>query len=336
MKETKILIALLLLCILSSDTWAAGPQGRRSPDVMVNVYNRGGGTPYGYSGYPYRAGGDYYNSGYPQFYYGRLPRLSWRSPVRYHLPWNRPKVEVTVNETKGTLFFRPIPKVTFIEPERKAPELTQPMSFIPREEFLIEAVLRRNRTDRILAARELGNYRKITAVAVLGTVLINDYHPEVRVEAARSLGKIALPPAYEILVRSEASEVDPSVRAAVSEAKKTLEDTKVEIRVLGDIPAFQHGTQRIKVYLEDLRYGKAESREEAVQKLSKYQDTRVVAALMSVLINDPDKHVRKEAARSLGRIEDRMALPYLEAAQAHDVEETVRKESQRAIETITE
>lgn len=333
---TKIFFLIAFIIFPISVASARPPHTRGGR--YANVYRHGAGRPYGYHQRGYRP------SAYYSPYYGRTcslwprysnPYLYWRRPVRYHLPWNRPELVVTARHTGGLKYYKRIPEVTLVKLHSEPTELIQPVSFVPREQFLIEAVLRRGRGDRILAILELRDYKKITSVAVLIDALINDYNDDVRAEAAHSLGVIGLPIAYEALVRGGSREKAPEVCDAIDNAIKSIkEKTGSEIPHISKMPTSRHGTQKLADYLEDLHYGGAETRETAVKNLRSYKDTRAVAALINTLINDPDKKVRKEAAESLGEIGDRMALPFLRSARNNDIENSVQKEARQAIKEI--
>ncbi len=339
MKATLIISFLTAFIIFPISAASARPPHTRGGGY-ANMYRHGAGRPYGH----YRRG-HRVPSSYCSPYYGRThsmwPRYRspysdyWRRPVRYHLPWNRPELVVTAQCTGGLKYYKRIPEVTLIKLHSEPTDLIQPVSFVPREQFLIESVLRRSRGDRILAIRELCDYKKNTSVAVLIDALINDYNDDVRAEAAHGLGAIGLPIAYEALVRGAAREKAPEVQAAIDEAMKTIkEKAGSEIPIISKIPPSRHGTQKLADYLEDLRYGRAEVRETAVEKLRSYKDTRAVAALINALINDPDEEVREEAAASLGEIGDRMALPFLRSARNNDIENSVQKEARQAVREI--
>ncbi len=338
MKATLVISFLTAFIIFPISAVSARPPHARGRGY-ANVYRRGAGRPYGYQrsghGAPSAYRSPYYSRTRSLWPHYRGPYIYWRKPVRYHLPWNRPELVVTARRTGGLKYYKRIPEVTLVKLRSEPTELIQPVSFVPREQFLIESVLRRGRGDRILAIRELCDYKKITSVAVLIDALINDSNDDVRAEAAHALGAIGLPIAYEALARGAAREKAPEVRAAIDEAMKTIkEKTGSEIPSISKIPPDRHGTQRLADYLEDLRYGRAEVRETAVEKLCSYKDTRAVAALINALINDPDEEVREEAAASLGEIGDRMALPFLRSARNNDIENSVQKEARQAIEEI--
>lgn len=338
MKATLITSFLIAFIIFPISAASARPPHTRGGGY-ANAYRRGAGRPYSH----YRRG-HRMPSSYCSPYYSRTrslwpryhsPYIYWRKPVHYHLPWNRPELVVTAQCTGGLKYHKRIPEVTLVKLRSEPTALIQPVSFVPREQFLIESVLRRSRGDRILAIRELCDYKKITSVAVLIDALINDHNDDVRAEAAQGLGGIGLPIAYEALVRGAAGEKAPEVRTAIDEAMKTIkEKAGSEIPIISRIPPSRHGTQKLADHLDDLRYGRAEVRETAVEKLRFYKDTRAVAALINALINDPDEEVREEAAASLGEIGDRMALPFLRSARNNDIENSVQKEARQAIREI--
>lgn len=95
-----------------------------------------------------------------------------------------------------------------------------------------------------------------------------------------------------------------------------------------------NGKVQLADYLEDLRFGDAEVRQKAADKLDDYEGGQPVAALINILINDPVSDVREQAAKTLGKIGDRMAIGFLKAAKYNDTEESVRKDANKAIDKI--
>ena len=200
---------------------------------------------------------------------------------------------------------------------------------------MIDTVLRRPTRERIQAAEELSEHKQITSVAALVYVLFNDRSERVRAAAAESLGEIGLPAGYSPLLRSAKRELNDQVREAARLAAEEIEQNNQEIiKVEVEVSDLQHGTQRLSEYLEDLRLGRAEIRQNAVKKLSRFNDERAVSALINSLVNDSDRYVRKEAAQSLTEIGDEMSIPFLQAARVNDVEKSVRQAADRAIETM--
>jgi len=268
-------------------------------------------------------------------YYCDTPCLYWRKPVRYHLPWNRMPIRVTQVNAGESFFYQRIPILVENKPEVQTAVLEQPGGFVEREQFLIETALRGNHQERLLAAEELGEYRSVTSVAVLVDVLFNEGRAEVRQAAAKSLGETELAIAYEPLKRRLAEEKNEEVQGAIKEAMATIQSkSDGDLPVRSETPDKRYGTQRIADYLEDLRYGRAQIREKAVEELGEYKESRAVAALINRLINDRDQEVRQEAAQSLGEIGDEMAVPFLEAAQKYDQEKSVRKEAEKSKKAI--
>ena len=73
------------------------------------------------------------------------------------------------------------------------------------------------------------------------------------------------------------------------------------------MPPMNTGQAELADYLEDLRFGDADTRKKAADKLDDYPGTQAVAALVNILINDDNDDVREEAAKTLGKLGDRMA-----------------------------
>lgn len=210
--------------------------------------------------------------------------------------------------------------------------------YIATQNKLMDQVLHEDTEQRIAAARELGEYRNISSVAVLIDVLVNDAEATVRVEAADSLGRIGDPVAYEALLRIAEADIDEHVRdTAEHSARKIEEGIDVEGLHVSDVfPPMNQGDERLGEYLEDLRFGSRLIREHAAENLVEHRGTQAVAALINVLINDCDTDVRLAAARSLRGMGDRMAVPFMEVAAANDESTSVRREAERAAETITD
>ena len=154
--------------------------------------------------------------------------------------------------------------------------------------------------------------------------------------AARSLAEIADPAAYEALLRSAAAEQEEDVRQAAQKAAERIKNLHGEekLYVSPKMPPMNEGIVELGIYLEDLRYGTAELRRKAADKLQEYKGTQSVAALLDALVNDADEKVREEAAESLGDLGDRMALPFLKWSRYNDPDKTVRKKAEEAVEEI--
>ena len=272
---------------------------------------------------------------YRRHHYSYWPSYYYRRPTRYHLPWDRPKVEVHTSYTGGLRFYKPLPTVIVQQSVSQPKVLVQPTSFVSRQEYLIESVLRHASSDRLLAARELAEYKNVSSIAVLVDVLFSDADWQVRHAAVESLGEIGSTLAYEPLLRIAAGEADEDVRHAAQDAAQAIKE-KAGAGLYSGTPRRpqQHGTQKMAEYLEDLRFGRSVVREKAVKKLKQYRDNRAAAALINTLINDRDKEVRKEAAESLADMADRMALPFLKDARQNDLEKSVRRASEKAVEKI--
>jgi len=196
--------------------------------------------------------------------------------------------------------------------------------------------MRSSNEERKLAAMQLGQYKNISAVAALLDALINDGSDEVRAAAAKSLGVISDPAAYEALLR--AASVEPlgtakqEMEAAAEGIRMTVGDENVYVSP--KMPPMNQGDEKLGQYLEELRYGDAKTREEAADALEKYPGTQTTAALINILINDANSQVREEAAESFQKIRDRMALPFLKWAQLNDPDKEVSKDAEKAVEKI--
>jgi len=306
--------------------------------VSYNIQYNYGGTEYARSHHGLRGyGGGYIYPFYcsAEEYYYYTSDLFWRKPVRYHLPWNRLPITVSRVKAGKTSFYQTIPTLVENKPEAQTAVLEHPGGFVEREQFLIETALRGDHQERLLAAEELGEYRSVMSVAVMVDVLFNDGRAEVRQAAAKSLGETGLAIAYEPLRRRSAEEMNEEVQGTINEAIETIKNkSDAELIIWSETPEKRHGTQRIADYLEDLRFGRAQIRVKAVEELGEYNESRAVASLINVLINDRDQEVRQEAAKSLGEIGDGMAVPFLEAAQKYDQEKSVRKEAERSQKAI--
>jgi len=208
--------------------------------------------------------------------------------------------------------------------------------YITTQNKLMDQVLLEETAQRTRAARELGEYRNASSVAVLIDVLVNDAEAAVRVEAANSLGRIGDPSAYEVLLRIAEADIDDHVREMSEYSARRIEDG-IDAEVLHVSPVFppmNQGDERLGEYLEDLRFGSWLIRRDAAQKLGEHRGTQAAAALINVLTNDSDTDVRLAAVRSLSTMGDRIALPFLTLAAEHDESESVRKEAGRAAGTI--
>jgi len=266
---------------------------------------------------------DFSGSGYRSSYY------------YYGQPRYRTRVDVTIRHGGGFYVHGPIPPVVASKRTPKPFVLEHGRGFETREVFLIDTVRRDTKRARQLAAAELAQYKQITSIAALIDVLVNDRSDKVRVTAARSLGAIGLPIANEALLRIVESEHSQQVAKA---AKTAIEEIKANSATdppeNAQVPLRQFGAQKLAYHIEDVRYGSAEVRQEAVKNMKDYRDTRAVAALICILINDKDKFVRKEAAKSLGKIGDEMAVRFLAAASENDIDLSARKEADKAIKKI--
>ena len=168
--------------------------------------------------------------------------------------------------------------------------------------------------------------------------MINDVEPTVRQAAAKSLGKIESPAAYEPLLRSVQAERDENVRYAASDAAGHIKDVygSENLPVSDEFPPMNQGKSELGEYLEQLRFGSPYEREKAAKKLIDHKGTQAVAGLIDALVNDSEKDVRQEAAKTLGSIADNIALPFLEAARDNDSAANVRHQADLAVQKIEE
>ena len=205
-----------------------------------------------------------------------------------------------------------------------------------RQGQLTDEVLRGEADKRREAAEGLAEYENEAAMAVLIDALINDADPGVRAAAAASLGKIGDSKVYEALLRSAEVDPDEKVQEAARESANGIKEAvgDRELSVSSVFPPMNQGKPELAEYLEDIRFGTASTREEAVKKLAKHEGTQAVAALINTLINDPEGDVREEAAESLGIIGDRIALPFLKLASDGDGDKSVRKQAEKAVKKI--
>lgn len=219
------------------------------------------------------------------------------------------------------------PRVLIRETER---------TYLSRQERLIDELLRGDAEQRENAARELSDYEDIGTIAALQDALINDAEPAVREAAARSLGQIRSPLAYEALLRMVEAEDDPEVRDAAEQAAQAIVEYvgQDKLSVSSRWPEMTTPDDQLGVYLEDLRFADAKQREKAAGKLHDYPGTQTVAALIDAMINDANEEVREEAAESLGKVGDRMALPFLQWARQHDPDKSTRDDAEDSIEKI--
>ncbi|MBN1766742.1 MAG: HEAT repeat domain-containing protein [Sedimentisphaerales bacterium] len=322
MKAIKIILLLAFIVILSDSSSAQTRYGPRQDRGYYNYYPSSART---FGNYP------------PPWVHDRPPwwYRQYR-PTRYNLPWDKPALEVSINYTDDYhLFYMPIPPIIVPEVPEKPRELVQTVGYDSRLNFLIDTVRHRTTQDRLLAVQELSEHKHISSVAVLVDTLFNDRSLDVRIAAAQSLSRINLPMAYLPLMRAAGHEEDEKIRTAARTAARHIrensdEDLPNEISA----PAITHGDQKMADCIEEYIHGKADIRERAVEKLSKYQSNRAVAVLVHALINDSDEEIRAEAAESLGKIGDSMAVPFLESSRDHDLEKSVRNAAQKALDKI--
>ena len=201
---------------------------------------------------------------------------------------------------------------------------------------LTRKVLKDITSQRFEAVKELAHYPNLASVAVLIDVLINDASAKVRSGAAESLGKIYHPAAFEALLRSERYDQDDLVRdaAEVAIGEIRYNNSPEDLPALPMLLAMNDGRGKLGDYLEQIRFGRADQRQDAVRQLDRYPGTQAAAALINSIINDPDEYVRKEAAYRLGKLKDTMARPFLAAAGELDPEKMVRRMANDSLEKI--
>jgi hypothetical protein len=284
---------------------------------------------FGYPWYRYRYGHYHYyrpvvriygHSYYPTYYYDPYYYDYFAYPPVVRVVTPAPQVVVEQVGVPSS------PTVTYTEaPVRQT-----------AQEKLIDDLMRGANEDRSLAAEQLGQYKNISAVAALLDALINDGSDEVRAAAARSLGAIADPAAYEALLRAAAAEMLGDAKKEMEAAAERIRTTVGEenLYVSPKMPPMNQGDEKLGQHLEELRFGNAKVREEAADALEKYPGTQTTAALINILINDYNAPVREEAAESFQKLRDRMALPFLKWAQLNDPNKEVRKDAEKAVEKI--
>ncbi len=266
--------------------------------------------------------------------------LYW--PCRYY--YDRPYRTVYIYESVPSVYiYESAPSVVageeYVVIKKPEPAKVDPQQvYASRQAELFDQVLRDESEERVKAAVELGDYRDIASVAILIDVLINDADPVVRAAAATSLGKIGDTMAYEALLRSAEAEHEPQMQEAAQKAseiiKKTIETEGLYVYVSSVFPPMNDGKVELSQYLEDMRFGSDDVRENAAKEMVNHKGTQATAALLNALINDDNADVRKETAESLGKIGDRMALPFLKWSCDNDPDESVRKEADKAVEKI--
>ena len=274
---------------------------------------------------------------YPGYRYRPTVRIYHSYPDRYYDPYYYPYYYPYYPNTIRIYGSIPPVVVNHVNVNPVAPVVVQsPTVQVSRQSSLISKAIREGSDDRKQAVRELSGYPDIASVAVLLDVLINDGDDEVRRAAAKSLGEIGDPTAYEALMRSAASEQSERVRdeavAAADHIKLAVSEQ--ELYLSPKMPPMNTGKEKLGQLLEEIRFGNHEVREDAVKDLDDYPGTQSVCALINVLINDPEEDIREDAAESLGKIGDRMVLPFLDWALYNDPDDEVRKNSKKAIEKI--
>lgn len=328
-RQFTFVLALAIIFLMGQYAPAGYRQGRRGSSFRLgynNYYRQSG---HYRQGHHYGSRGHYRNYSYYRPHYYRS--YSYRPSRR------RSRVGVSVYYDSGGFYVTaPIPAIVVNKAIPKPIVLVRGGGFDTRREFLIETLRRDAEPDRLLAGRELKEYKDITSVAALTNALVNDPSAKVRKVAAQSMGEIGLAGGYLPLVRIGREDHEAEVRKAAKQAAQTIKNSTEPRKIFhyDQSPAMQHGTQKLATYIAEVRYGRRNVRKKAVKAMNKYHSTRAVAALIDVLINDSSESVREEAAQSLGKIGDAMALPFLKAASVNDIEDDVREDSIKAIAKI--
>ena len=186
---------------------------------------------------------------------------------------------------------------------------------------IITTLRDQNVAIRRMSADVLGQFNddseKSQAIAPLELALQGDADPEVRAQAAKSLGQISSPSSATALGRA-LSDADISVRRAAAEAIGDLDDVRVAPAGLvaalnSPDPELRYRAAKAIASIADpattsavigiLSSPDAELRKDAVEALGKIGTQPAVQAITKAL-NDRDPEVRKAAAEALGEIKD--------------------------------
>jgi len=200
----------------------------------------------------------------------------------------------------------------------------------------IDQVLHGRQRERLQATRALADFSSIRSVAVLMDALANDADNTVRKAAAKSLGEIADPLAYEALKRVVYFDNNPLVRKASEAALEEIEYSNDEAALPESVEYLHMNDGRLKLgnYLETLRFGRADQRERAVRRLGNFKGTQTSLALIDAMINDPDEYVSEEAAVQLYALGDRMALPFISAAADGHPSRRVQRKTRKILRSL--
>ena len=340
--NVKYILVLFIAALMSMPVVPASARGQRhGPQRGQNDSRRGrhwGGV--ARSGHHNRHHNKRYHHGYRRHKNYNYRHRRYRPTVRIygHLSW--PTVYSSYRHYREPIYItEPIPQIIVNRVKLNRREVVESTSLLgSQQERLTHTLLRGTRTERRLAAEDLGQFDNIAAVAALIDALFNDAVDNVRAAAATSLGETGDVRAYDALMRCSALEAEADVQAAAVAAAEQIESLAETDELYVSRPPIQSHSDYEKLlgYLEDLRYGSADRRDRAAEKLARFGHTQATAALINTLVNDRDKDVRKEAAESLGKIADRMALPFLNTARFNDSSKSVQKKARQAIERIRE
>jgi HEAT repeat protein len=154
---------------------------------------------------------------------------------------------------------------------------------------------------RASAAQALGDAKDPTEKrrAVEALILaLDDNEPEVRMEAASSLGELRDPSAITLLVK-RLDDGAPAVR----------QHAAIALGTIGGEDAFEPLAGKLRSGPPDLRY-------QAATSLAEIDGARAFEPLVAAL-GDKDPQVVAAAALSLGAVEDKNAIPHLVKALEH-------------------
>jgi HEAT repeat protein len=287
--------------------------------------------------YPTYGYGSYYSRGYS--------RGTSRYGNNYHYYYGEPCDSESNSSTHNTNYESEANYASYseIEPairESRTAVLEQNTQAVPDNDAqlgrLIDQLLHGQRRERMEASRSLADFTSIRSVAVLMDAVVNDADTTVRKSAAKSLGKIADPLAYEVLMRIVYFDNNPVVRKASEVALEEIKYANDEAVLPESIEYLRMNDGRLKLgdYLETLRFGRADQRERAARRLGDFKGTQTSAALIDSLINDPDEYVRDEAASQLYKLGDRMAIPFIAAAADGDPSRRVHRRARKILRRL--
>ncbi|MFQ5696164.1 MAG: HEAT repeat domain-containing protein, partial [Terriglobia bacterium] len=191
----------------------------------------------------------------------------------------------------------------------------------PTRDALIEGLEDKDARVRQKVAKALGEFLDdAPAARALQMVLTEEPKSYVVAAAAKSLGKIGAPGAFERL--QEALRRDSHREVIRRGALEGFAD-------LGDARA-------VPLALRWSRYGRPpRAREAAIKALGELGrgNDRVYNHLLT-LLHDPYVWARKSALWALGELEDRRAVPALKAAAANEIERRLQREAEIALQKI--